>query len=300
MNHHSLRRSPAAPPPPTRHRPTAFTLIEVLVVVAIIALLVAILIPTLTRAKEQANRSICMSNLKEMSQATVMYQSDQKGRLPGPIHAAVELKTEGLLAGGDYEEYHLPSFIARYYAERGKGYSTTDRVVSCPTGFKVVHDKLKTTFGPFDDQHPFTYAANTFNSKSYPGFTSDKAGTDSPFYFGYPNHFWTNDKAPPFRQRPVPLFESEPKRVEVVNQPSREWAYGDAFVYKTPLPRAPGDYLDRQWQYGTYQRAWGVGLAPGYQVHEKGIVVAMFDGHSEYQRNWRGTVNSYDPRSTLP
>ncbi len=59
-----------------------FTLIELLVVIAIIAILAAILFPVFGRAREQAKRSSCLSNCKQLASAVLMYIDDWKGRLP--------------------------------------------------------------------------------------------------------------------------------------------------------------------------------------------------------------------------
>ncbi|MEI8195683.1 MAG: prepilin-type N-terminal cleavage/methylation domain-containing protein [Phycisphaerae bacterium] len=59
-----------------------FTLIELLVVVAIIALLIAILLPSLGRAKEQAKAVQCLSNLKQMASASFAYADNNNGRFP--------------------------------------------------------------------------------------------------------------------------------------------------------------------------------------------------------------------------
>jgi prepilin-type N-terminal cleavage/methylation domain-containing protein/prepilin-type processing-associated H-X9-DG protein len=57
-----------------------FTLIELLVVIAIIALLSAILFPVFARARENARRASCMSNLKQIALGLTMYQQDYDGR----------------------------------------------------------------------------------------------------------------------------------------------------------------------------------------------------------------------------
>jgi len=63
-------------------RGSGFTLIEVLVVVAIIALLVSILLPSLTKAREQAKRTLCASNQHQIGLAMVAYSVDHKNTLP--------------------------------------------------------------------------------------------------------------------------------------------------------------------------------------------------------------------------
>lgn len=61
-----------------------FTLVELLVVIAIIAVLAGILLPSLARARNLANRTYCLSQLRQIAAATRMYADVYKGLLPGP------------------------------------------------------------------------------------------------------------------------------------------------------------------------------------------------------------------------
>ncbi len=60
----------------------AFTLIELLVVISIIALLVAILMPALNKARQQATAAVCMANCDQLTLAWVMYADDNDDKLP--------------------------------------------------------------------------------------------------------------------------------------------------------------------------------------------------------------------------
>ncbi|NLX20184.1 MAG: DUF1559 domain-containing protein [Phycisphaerae bacterium] len=75
----------------------AFTLIELLVVVAIIALLISILLPSLSRAREAARRTQCAANLGSLGRACMIYSEGNAGVLPTADH------DPNKLTGGDYQ-----------------------------------------------------------------------------------------------------------------------------------------------------------------------------------------------------
>ena len=100
-----------------------FTLVELLVVIAIIAILAAIILPTLQRAKEQANRARCVSNLKDIGLALHMYAGDYNEWFPFIAYDVIDAM------GGGEALYNITARLALLFPD----YEGDWNVFICPS-----------------------------------------------------------------------------------------------------------------------------------------------------------------------
>lgn len=222
----------------------AFTLIELLVVVAIIALLISILLPSLNRAREQAKTTACLSNLRSVGQAIWTYSAAYDGRLPGPLHPAV-YRNQGLDYLMDNPIQSFSRDAAKYQQERFLSYklgdvlgdsseredSVRDRITQCPSMQTKYPDD---NFVAWSQSNPYVFPAD---------FVINNIGEADPASPGQGNPRPTDPLAYFGESSPSPggsVRYPQPRAIEQIPRTSEEWAVADAWYRpftSSPIPQ---------------------------------------------------------------
>ncbi len=144
--------SPVSTP---KHRSTAFTLIELLVVIAIISILAAILFPVFGRARENARRSSCQSNMKQIGLGILQYIQDCDENLPMRFTRVPFTSANGTNYG------------VQSWRKMTQPYLKSAQIFQCPSNPRKED-------GTTTDDLPISYAANRIDCGSSGGVFMDQ------------------------------------------------------------------------------------------------------------------------------
>jgi prepilin-type N-terminal cleavage/methylation domain-containing protein/prepilin-type processing-associated H-X9-DG protein len=246
----------------------AFTLIELLVVIAVISLLIALLIPVLRAAREQAHRAVCLSNHRQLTLAWIAYATEHDGEIVSGVPFATMSRNRSgrLVVGGSWigRAFDFPESRSDVVENPGKGdlwpWIKDVDVYRCPRG---------------RPGHAATYST-------------------VPSANGYPveGTLWAGDVGPGIEE-PVNRVKSTVLRLtRVTDILSPGAAHRVLFIDQGQTPGGRGFYV--HYLYPKWDRS-----SPPPVHHGGGTTLAMADGHAEYWK-WKASETVQMPRVVSP
>lgn len=138
----------------------AFTIIELMVVIAVIGILAALLLPALGRAKDKGRQAFCRNNIKQLTLAMVMYHGDNKDQFPTPGSANKYGPQDADWIWWHYGRNISNSSLARYVSE------FNPRLFTCPSDSDA-RDLQSQGILP-GDPYRYSYAMTSYDLEENP------------------------------------------------------------------------------------------------------------------------------------
>jgi prepilin-type N-terminal cleavage/methylation domain-containing protein/prepilin-type processing-associated H-X9-DG protein len=240
----------------------AFTLIELLLVIAIIAILVSLLLPTIAGAKAKAQRIACVSNLKQLALGINLYATDNDDSLPGPLLTGIQAGYS-LATGGDSAFPRLGNFLWSEIGQPNPNNLGTNfaipLVLTCPSQLKLRAPDV----APGDQ-------VNFASRQAFHFVTGTSAVDDRSRPFGYPSNTSPPSPGAPFRPMRLSTLAS------ITNDFSSTFAFRD---------------VDQEVDTPVNPPWWHARISPR-AVHGGNIRnVVFFDWHVEGVKGTNGLMN---------
>ncbi len=274
---------PAVPAARTPRRRVGFTLVELLVVIGIIALLIGILLPTLSRARESAKQTVCLSNIRQMGQSTVMFVNEHDGWMYKAWLNSGPKTNLGSFEKGPWE-FEFPrwgwDFVLSSYMDGAKD------VFQCPSDANEFNVIRGVQFDPPDSGDAQATGA-AFGHPQLP----DEYKTN--------RSIWQSDNLPAsyrYNASNIPWPNDAQKLVQIDN--------GTNAILITEGKPARHHHL-ATWENGLADIGQGFTQNTGITRHRDGSMSYMFfDGHGEvltWEQSWEplGASFTYDATFSL-
>jgi prepilin-type N-terminal cleavage/methylation domain-containing protein/prepilin-type processing-associated H-X9-DG protein len=242
---HRHRRHPARP------RSFGFTLIELMIVITIITLLIAILMPIVSSARESSRQAVCMSNMRQIATAELAYALDHEGAFPPCFMNNGNPGTSNFATAGVVNEYPNPLGSILPYISNNR------KIYTCPAGMDGrIIQRDPSEYSPLIDLTAVTnYMPNgVLFANRYAGAAVVTPGI----------------------------------RITAIHNPSglvmfQEWMIFANSCFPRPMPISPGSSIFYTWH--ALNDYWGTGvMAEAYSnIHSHGGNLSFADGHAEYR-----------------
>lgn len=259
----------------TTERKTAFTLVELLVVIGIIALLIAILLPALNKAREHARATACLSNLRQIGIGMVMYAQENKGFVVPIVVDQDDANPQKLRVWDELLEPYLGSAVDIQNKGDQDNVKATGRgknLFACPSDGEA----------RLNDSEPRSYSRVLFYTTLW------ESWPDPPFP-AVPTNYWDTYKLTSARN-PADTF--------MVG----EWHHRRNIRFQNGLPimmlyNQFKDLTDSQWGLDWWTPQFG-------RFHGSSSNFVFFDGHAEsvsreealnYRQHWYFKQGHYTP-----